>query len=169
MPHRPASFPSHLPSSHTLPTSGLLLRITDFPLEPYMSEQQNDMYGCEPVVDPGYYLQSDSSTNTDESIDSNIRRSSIEKTNPQQQRPIPRKIALVLRGHCPFSFKVLSAQKRGADAVIVADDAERLIDGSLESEDRGRKRTALLTMYSPGEFCRRFGWILPRSPISRET
>ncbi len=149
MPHRPASFPSHLPASHTLPTSGHLTRITDFPLQPYMSEELNDMYGCEPILNPGYTSQSYVSDVVYQQSAEPDTRSLPEAAN---QQPRERKIALVLRGRCPFSFKVLSAQKRGADAVIVADDAETLIDGSVESEQRGRMRTALLTMYSPGEY-----------------
>jgi hypothetical protein len=60
----------------------------------------------------------------------------------------PKKIALVVRGHCSFSHKVRVAQARGASAVLVADDVRRI--GELDVE--GRERDGLLTMYSPGQY-----------------
>lgn len=59
----------------------------------------------------------------------------------------PKKIALVIRGHCSFSHKVRVAEARGADAVLVADDVRR--EGEMDEE--GRERGGLLTMYSPGK------------------
>lgn len=56
------------------------------------------------------------------------------------------RIALVVRGHCSFSHKVRAAQARGANAVLVADDTA----SEEETEEQGRTRFGLLTMYSPG-------------------
>jgi hypothetical protein len=110
-----------------------------------MTEQRNDMYGCQPVLIPGQNEVKLASSSS-QAIVSSAPATDRNASSPHDKR----KIALVLRGHCPFSFKVLSAQQRGADAVIVADDAERRLDGTMETDENGRKRTALLTMYSPG-------------------
>jgi hypothetical protein len=59
----------------------------------------------------------------------------------------PLKIALVVRGSCPFSTKVRAAQERGASAVIVGDGPER----AGETDAEGRQRETLITMFSPGE------------------
>jgi hypothetical protein len=70
----------------------------------------------------------------------------IAPQDPKVSRP--KRIALVIRGHCSFSHKVRVAEARGAHAVLVADDVKR--EGEMDEE--GRERDGLLTMYSPGEF-----------------
>lgn len=95
--------------------------ITDFPAAPDSPNATTDIYGCTPVTP---ILSSASS-------------------------PRPRndtRIALVVRGHCSFSHKVRAAQARGAGAVLVADDTA----SEDETEEQGRTRFGLLTMYSPG-------------------
>ena len=60
----------------------------------------------------------------------------------------PFKIALVERGGCDFATKVRAAQERGAGGVVVGDTIAR--EG--ESEEEGRERRGLITMFSPGTF-----------------
>lgn len=64
----------------------------------------------------------------------------------------PFTVALIERGGCDFATKVLAAQERGAAAVVVGDS----VFHSGETEEEGRQRENLITMYSPGElilFC----------------
>ena len=58
----------------------------------------------------------------------------------------PYALAMVERGECDFATKVLAAQERGAAAVIVGDGVARL----EETEEEGRERENLITMFSPG-------------------
>lgn len=64
-------------------------------------------------------------------------------------RPSPPKppyvVALVERGDCDFATKVLAAQERGAAAVVVGDSVAR----AGETDEEGRRRENLITMYSP--------------------
>lgn len=60
----------------------------------------------------------------------------------------PYKIALVQRGGCDFATKVRAAQERGAAGVIVGD----MISHLGETEEEGRERESLITMFSPGTF-----------------
>ncbi|WVO15016.1 hypothetical protein L204_102659 [Cryptococcus depauperatus] len=57
----------------------------------------------------------------------------------------PYKIVLVERGGCDFATKVRAAQQIGAAAVVVGDNAARV----GETEDEGRRREGLITMFSP--------------------
>jgi hypothetical protein len=59
----------------------------------------------------------------------------------------PYTIALVERGGCDFATKVLAAQERGAAAVIVGDSVAH----PGETDEEGRARENLITMFSPGE------------------
>jgi hypothetical protein len=120
MPHRPAAFPAHLPAGAGYPLLGTLEMITDFPTLPGSVNASADIYGCSPVMP---ILPSESKTPRNDS-----------------------RVALVVRGHCSFSHKVRSAQARGADAVLVADDTASM----EETDEQGRTRFGLLTMYSPG-------------------
>jgi hypothetical protein len=56
-------------------------------------------------------------------------------------------IALIERGGCDFATKVRAAQERGAGGVIVGDGMAR----PGETEEEGRERESLITMFSPGE------------------
>lgn len=62
--------------------------------------------------------------------------------------PHPWHIALVERGECDFASKVRAAQERGAAGVIVGDMKVR--EG--ETDEEGRTREGLITMFSPGEW-----------------
>jgi len=57
----------------------------------------------------------------------------------------PYTIALIERGACDFATKIRAAQERGAGAVIVGDGRARMD----ESEEEGRGRENLITMFSP--------------------
>lgn len=96
--------------------------ITDFPSLPGSINASTDIYGCSPVMPI-------------------IHTATTSKTSRNDSR-----IALVVRGHCSFSHKVRSAQARGADVVLVADDTASMD----ETDEQGRTRFGLLTMYSPG-------------------
>jgi hypothetical protein len=61
--------------------------------------------------------------------------------------PHPWRIALVERGECDFASKVRAAQERGAAGVVVGD--MKLREG--ETDEEGRERVGLITMFSPGE------------------
>lgn len=57
-------------------------------------------------------------------------------------------IALVERGgDCDFATKVYAAQERGAAAVVVGDKKLR----QDETDEEGRQRENLLTMFSPAD------------------
>lgn len=91
--------------------------------------------------------------------DNNHRMSRPRSDHPPQRacvpptwppiRPSPPKppyiVALVERGNCDFATKVLAAQERGAAAVVVGDGVAR----AGETDEDGRKRENLITMYSP--------------------
>jgi hypothetical protein len=64
----------------------------------------------------------------------------------------PYTIALVERGACDFAMKVRAAQDRGVAGVIVGDGVARF----GESDDEGRGRVGLITMFSPGKFSHEF-------------
>jgi hypothetical protein len=69
-------------------------------------------------------------------------------TLPRRDPPVkPYLIALIERGGCDFATKVRAAQDRGCAGVVVGDS--RLRDG--ETDEEGRKRENLITMFSPGE------------------
>lgn len=61
--------------------------------------------------------------------------------------PRPWKIVLVERGGCDFASKVRAAQERGAAAVVVGDGKLR----EDETDEEGRLRVSLITMFSPGQ------------------
>ena len=61
---------------------------------------------------------------------------------------MPYKIALVERGGCDFATKVRAAQERGAAGVVVGD----MIGRPGETDEEGRERESLITMFSPGMF-----------------
>jgi hypothetical protein len=69
----------------------------------------------------------------------------------------PYMIALVERGGCDFATKVRAAQERGAAGVVVGD----MISHPGESEEEGRERESLITMFSPGAYP--FHWRRKRS------
>lgn len=67
----------------------------------------------------------------------------------------PFTIALIERGGCDFATKVLAAQERGAAAVVVGDSVAH----AGETDEEGRTRENLITMFSPGEFRRGDGGV----------
>ncbi|KAJ9099316.1 hypothetical protein QFC21_004197 [Naganishia friedmannii] len=149
IPHRPAAFPAHLPPANTFPVQGTLLRIEDFP---GAKELGVDEYGCAELP----LIPSDAATNQ--------HAGTTNTTNLL--------IALIVRGHCSFSHKTRLAQHLSATAVIVADDTA----APSETEEQGRTRTGLLTMYSPDDttdirvgstFVSRAGWLVVRDLMGR--
>jgi len=72
----------------------------------------------------------------------------------------PYVIALVERGGCDFATKVRAAQERGVAAVVVGD--KKLREG--ETDEEGRHRESLLTMFSPEDTS---GIIIPSIFVSR--
>lgn len=129
MPHRPAAFPAHLPAGAGYPLLGMLQMITDLPSLPGSINASTDIYGCSPIVPI---------------VHTDTTKSTTSRNNSR--------VALVVRGHCSFSHKVRAAQARGADVVLVADDTASM----EETDEQGRTRFGLLTMYSPGTSCRLF-------------
>ncbi|KAJ9093944.1 hypothetical protein QFC20_007030 [Naganishia adeliensis] len=129
MPHRPAAFPAHLPAGAGYPLLGTLQMITDLPSLPGSINASTDIYGCSPIVPI---------------VHTDTTKSTTSRNNSR--------VALVVRGHCSFSHKVRAAQARGADVVLVADDTASM----EETDEQGRTRFGLLTMYSPGTSCRLF-------------
>jgi hypothetical protein len=120
LPHRPAAFPLRTVSPFTLPLSGELVTFASLP----------------PPKEFQYNLESDKETQAC------IPASELRWTPPSK----PYKIALVQRGGCDFATKVRAAQERGAAGVIVGD----MISHIGETEEEGREREALITMFSPG-------------------
>ncbi|BEI81015.1 hypothetical protein CcaverHIS002_0201750 [Cutaneotrichosporon cavernicola] len=79
-------------------------------------------------------------------------------TRPSYPVP-PYTVALVERGGCDFATKVLAAQERGAAAVVVGDSAH-----PGETDEEGRMRENLITMFSPEDTS---GIIIPSVFVSR--
>lgn len=120
MPHRPAAFPAHIPSPFNLPISGKLVNFVSLP--PLEHDQSA-------IVAP-------------RDTQACVPASTI-RWNPPS---IPYTIALVERGGCDFATKVRAAQERGAAGVIVGDTLARI----GETDEEGRERESLITMFSPG-------------------
>ena len=72
----------------------------------------------------------------------------------------PFHFALVERGECDFASKVRAAQERGAAGVVVGDGVLR----ENESDEEGRKRENLITMFSPEDTD---GIVIPSVFVSR--
>ncbi|OCF39663.1 hypothetical protein I317_06518 [Kwoniella heveanensis CBS 569] len=84
------------------------------------------------------------------------------------------KIALVERGGCDFATKIRAAQERGAGAVVVGDSVAR----RGESDEEGRRRESLITMFSPEDtdtisipsvFISRASFLLLRDLLNNQT
>lgn len=141
LPHRPAAFPSQLIPPMTLPLSGILL--------PFSS-----MYNSTNTTN------SDSSPSEIQGVHRHKSPTLPMAFKPElgcvppsfptryEEPPRPWKIALVERGECDFASKVRAAQERGAAGVVVGDGKLR----DDETEEEGRQRESLITMFSPGEF-----------------
>jgi hypothetical protein len=124
LPHRPAAFPAHTSAPFVLPLSGQLVSFTSLP--PPASKLWPGPSGGGPASD----------------TQACIPASELRWTPPKA----PFKIALVERGGCDFATKVRAAQERGAAGVVVGD----MISHPGESEEEGRERESLITMFSPG-------------------
>lgn len=72
----------------------------------------------------------------------------------------PYLVVLVERGGCDFATKVRAAQERGAAAVVVGDGVAR----AGETDEEGRRRENLITMFSPEDTS---GVIIPSVFVSR--
>ncbi len=135
LPHRPAAFPPHLSPPIALPIQGFLTPFSNLPRPPSPPPTHSPIHNQNPSA---YPISSDTSN-----------LACIPSTFPPI-RCIPSKtpytIALIERGECDFATKVKAAQERGVSGVIVGDGRSR--EG--ESEEEGRGRENLITMFSPG-------------------
>ncbi|KAJ9124644.1 hypothetical protein QFC24_003011 [Naganishia onofrii] len=159
IPHRPAAYPAHLPPANAFPVQGTLLRIEDFP---GAKELGVDEYGCAELPSPV-------------SLTASYNKEDLTTTPPTTNtttttRPL---IALIIRGHCSFSHKTRLAQHLSAHACIIADDTAT----PSETDEQGRTRTGLITMYSPDDttdvrvgstFVSRAGGLVVRDLMDRE-
>ncbi|ODN85017.1 hypothetical protein L202_00848 [Cryptococcus amylolentus CBS 6039] len=123
LPHRPAAFPTHV-NRPLLPISGTLVPFSSFPSP---RGQPNTPLACLPPLSP---------------VDRPKPSYPLGEEPPKDEG---RYIALIERGGCDFATKVRAAQDRGAIAVIVGDSVLRL----SETDEEGRKREGLITMFSP--------------------
>jgi hypothetical protein len=124
LPHRPAAFPARTSAPFILPLSGQLVAFTSLPPPAHLSQYIDSRDGGR---DPTQAC---------------IPSTDLRWTPPSP----PYKIALVQRGGCDFATKVKAAQERGAAGVIVGD----MISHPGETEEEGRERESLITMFSPG-------------------
>jgi hypothetical protein len=122
LPHRPAAFPNHLSPPTILPISGYLKSFASLTNQ---SQNQAD------ILIP--------------SVEQACIHTVSDRYFPPQK---PYSIALVERGGCDFATKVKATQARGVAGVIVGDGVARL----GESDEEGRTRDSLITMFSPGKF-----------------
>ncbi|WWC66042.1 uncharacterized protein I303_108664 [Kwoniella dejecticola CBS 10117] len=120
LPHRPAAFPSPQQMQNNLPLSGFLTPFEKLPHLPETSPNQNPQYACLPSH-------------------------SLPRPPQPPGKGESNRIVLVERGGCDFATKVRAAQDRGVHAVIVGDT----ISHRGESDQEGRKREGLITMFSP--------------------
>lgn len=190
LPHRPAAFPSYLESHADLPITGTLVPFVDMPKPKPDVHENGDGAGVSPL--PAHTVatsQPDQDTNRPTS-DSAASSASLDETwswksdsarptlssapipperacVPPSWPPIrphtpkaPFVIALVERGGCDFATKVRAAQERGAAAVVVGDSVAR----PGETDEEGRRRENLITMFSPEDTT---GIIIPSVFVSR--
>ncbi|WVF68336.1 hypothetical protein IAT40_003101 [Kwoniella sp. CBS 6097] len=170
LPHRPAAFPSHV--ANPLPLSGY---ITPF------SFLLNDSQSADQQID-------------DLDVEDNVRMSTtipelacLPPRSPVGRPSTPNKggsgagrhknvvsIVLVERGGCDFATKIRAAQERGAGAVVVGDSVAR----RGESDEEGRRRESLITMFSPEDtdsisipsvFISRASFLLLRDLLNKHT
>ncbi|GFZ49794.1 hypothetical protein JCM24511_07197 [Saitozyma sp. JCM 24511] len=138
LPHRPAAFPSHLPTNTSLPTHGFLVPFHNLP--PLRSTSHHS------------HFESDGSAIHDQKPYDwdHPDFACVSPAWPPIRFHLPArpyKIALVERGGCDFAHKIRAAQERGAGAVVVGDGAARI--GETDAE--GLKREGLITMFSPDD------------------
>lgn len=152
IPHRPAAFPSYLLPEADLPKAGVLVPFQSLP---------------PPNKTSPWDLDDLKRTDRD---DGDLRasleppeRACVSPAWPPMRPSYPSEpyvIALVERGGCDFAAKVRAAQERGAAAVVVGDKKLR----SSETDEEGRHRESLLTMFSPEDTT---GIIIPSVFVSR--
>lgn len=153
--HRPAAFPSFLRPDTELPVNGTLVAFQDLP-DPKAERLRPSLVDSDERSDTGSEVNPDDDEAQD--VDEEVLLKSRPDLPPQRAcvppawppiRPSPPQppfvVALVERGDCDFATKVLAAQERGAAAVVVGDGVAR----AGESDEEGRKRENLITMYSP--------------------
>ncbi|KAL7425272.1 hypothetical protein Q5752_000960 [Cryptotrichosporon argae] len=174
LPHRPAAFPSHL--SAPLPVSGRLVPFTALPSMPprpgvpsaaKRGLRSGGLLGL--FAFDGSGAEQTLAFGTGEENEANAVQGHVEADGNQGDGgatraaalalaqacvpPLARPhrpaalatLALVERGGCDFATKVRAAQDRGARGVIVGDGAAR----KGETDDEGRHRETLITMFSP--------------------
>ncbi|WVW87096.1 hypothetical protein I302_109153 [Kwoniella bestiolae CBS 10118] len=122
LPHRPASFPDLNHLSLPLPLSGFLIPFSklSLSLDDNTFIPDNSNLACLPPL-------------------------GLPRLPPHPPAGESYQIVLVERGGCDFATKVRAAQDRGAHAVVVGDSVAHL----GESDEEGRKRESLITMFSP--------------------
>ena len=147
LPHRPAAFPSQLFAPLALPVSGLLL-----PFSSFLNTSDPKGTSESPSNPVDFVADATSGSQTTGTSAGSYGHSPeygcIPPSLPPRYSipPAPWKIALVERGQCDFASKVRAAQERGAAGVVVGDGKLR----ESETDEEGRKRESLITMFSPG-------------------
>ncbi|WVQ95891.1 hypothetical protein IAU59_002990 [Kwoniella sp. CBS 9459] len=158
LPHRPAAFPSHV--VNPLPLSGYITSFASLLLnstKPATGSFSPEL-GCLPPRSP---------VGRPSTPDRNRG-----KGNDRKQRVV--KVVLVERGGCDFATKIRAAQERGAGAVVVGDSIAR----RGETDEEGRRRESLITMFSPEDtdsisipsvFISRASFLLLRDLLNNQT
>jgi len=134
LPHRPAAFPTQLLPPLSLPLSG-----TIHPFSTFLNYTRDSTSSDTPLFPGAGDLFSSAHNPEMGCIPSGFP---IRYEDP----PRPYRIALVERGECDFASKIKAAQERGAAGVVVGDG--KAFPG--ETDDEGRLREGLITMFSPG-------------------
>ncbi|WWC73851.1 uncharacterized protein I206_107823 [Kwoniella pini CBS 10737] len=125
LPHRPSAFPSVNQIQNNLPLSGFISLFENLNNLPKSNLNQNSLslspqFACFPS-------------------------NSLPRLPKLPSKGESNKIVLIERGGCDFSTKVRAAQDKGINAVIVGDT----ISHRGETDEEGRKREGLITMFSP--------------------
>ena len=147
LPHRPAAFPSTLFPPFSLPFTGTLKPITEL----LSADDDNTSLTQSSYSEDTLGSEQEAVSLQREHFDlryATPMQACIPAPTSRQQTPMGSIIALVERGSCDFARKVRAAQVRGAKAVIVGDGKAR----EAETEEEGKERENLITMFSPGAY-----------------
>lgn len=139
LPHRPSAFPDWLGPNAQLPVDGVLRPFSV--LAPPKKLTKGLEFGGQDGELP------EGSARADDAPERACVSPTWPPVRPSYPSP-PFTIALVERGGCDFATKVLAAQERGVAAVVVGDSVAH----PGETDEEGRSRENLITMFSPGEF-----------------
>jgi hypothetical protein len=175
-PHRPAAFPAFLPPDSDLPVQGTLVPFVSLP-PPKKSKSLSDEDDNDNEDEDDEYEPNPDAWAADTWAAEAPERACVPRVWPpiRSTTPLsPNVIALVERGGCDFATKVRAAQERGAAGVVVGD--KKLRDG--ETDEEGRHRESLLTMFSPEDtsgisipsvFVSRASYLLLRDLLRNQT